>query len=82
MSKEQDMACGSTPRQPSTKMAVAPRANGSSIGAANRRLSLSCYQNDSFRSINKDKKRDNTRPVAPVNYVAISKEDNLSQILQ
>ncbi|XP_019183039.1 PREDICTED: 65-kDa microtubule-associated protein 1-like isoform X1 [Ipomoea nil] len=69
--REQKMSnCGFSPGQPSTK-----KANGSSNGAApSRRLSLrGCYQNGSSRSTNKDGKRD-TRPVAPVNYVAISKE--------
>ncbi|KAL0399177.1 UNVERIFIED_CONTAM: microtubule-associated protein 1 [Sesamum radiatum] len=81
MSKEQESMFGATPspaRQPSTKKVVAPRTNGSANGSSSRRLSLNAHQNGS-RSINRDGKRDN-RPVAPVNYVAISKEDAASHI--
>ncbi|KAL0362874.1 UNVERIFIED_CONTAM: microtubule-associated protein 1 [Sesamum calycinum] len=81
MSKEQESMFGATPspaRQPSTKKVVGPRANGGANGSSSRRLSLNAHQNGS-RSINRDGKRDN-RPVAPVNYVAISKEDAASQI--
>lgn len=76
--KEQE--AGSTPspaRQPSAKKVVGPRANGSANGGTSRRLSLNAHQNG--RSVNKDGKRDN-RPVAPVNYVAISKEDAVSHV--
>ncbi|XP_075503077.1 65-kDa microtubule-associated protein 1-like [Primulina tabacum] len=69
---EQETVFGSTPspaRQLTTKKVVAPRVNG----ATGRRLSLNTNQNGS-RSVNRDGKRD-TRPIAPVNYVAISKED-------
>lgn len=55
-----------------------PRANGGANGTPNRRLSLNAHQNGS-RSISKDGKRDN-RPVAPVNYVAMSKEDAASHV--
>ncbi|XP_020553950.1 65-kDa microtubule-associated protein 1 [Sesamum indicum] len=81
MSKEQESMFGATPspaRQPSTKKVVGPRANGSANGSSSRRLSLNAHQNGS-RSINRDGKREN-RPVAPVNYVAISKEDAASHI--
>ncbi|XP_073298929.1 65-kDa microtubule-associated protein 1-like isoform X1 [Primulina huaijiensis] len=74
--KEQETVFGSTPspaRQISTKKVVGPRANGGPNGSAGRRLSLNVHQNGS-RSINRDAKRD-MRPVAPVNYVAISKDD-------
>lgn len=56
-----------------------PRANGSGAnGTPIKRLSLN--QNGS-RSINRDGKRDNnTKPIAPVNYVAMSKEDDASPI--
>lgn len=79
MSKEQEAIFGATPspaRQLSTKKVVGPRANGGTNGTASRRLSLNAHQNGS-RSINRDGK---TRPVAPVNYVAISKEDAASHI--
>ncbi|KAE9456468.1 hypothetical protein C3L33_11555, partial [Rhododendron williamsianum] len=61
------------------KKVVGPRANGGGAnGTPIKRLSLN--QNGS-RSINKDGKRDNnTRPIAPVNYVAMSKEDDASPI--
>lgn len=70
--KEQETVFGSTPtpaRQLTTKKVVAPRANG----ATGRRLSLNTNQNGS-QSVNRDGKRD-TRPIAVVNYVTISKED-------
>ncbi|KAG6405304.1 hypothetical protein SASPL_132891 [Salvia splendens] len=74
-------AFSSTPspaRQPSTKKAVGPRANGGANGSSTRRHSLNSHQNGS-RSINRDGKRD-TRQVTPVNYVAMSKEDAASHI--
>lgn len=60
---------------------MGPRANGGggANGTPSRRLSLNAHQNGS-RSTTKDGKRDNTRPVAPVNYVAISKEDAASHV--
>ncbi|MCD7459213.1 hypothetical protein HAX54_040324 [Datura stramonium] len=76
--KEQETPFGSTPspaRSLGTKKVVGPRANGS----ANRRLSLNSHQNGS-RSTTKDGKRDHSRTVAPVNYVAISKDDAASHI--
>ncbi|XP_057765575.1 65-kDa microtubule-associated protein 1 [Salvia miltiorrhiza] len=79
-SKDQE-AFGATPspaRPLSTKKVVGPRANGGANGSSGRRLSLNSHQNGS-RSINRDGKRD-TRPVAPVNYVAMSKEDAASHI--
>ncbi|CAA3021709.1 65-kDa microtubule-associated 1-like [Olea europaea subsp. europaea] len=81
LSKEPEPVFGSTPspaRQPSTKKVVGPRANGSTNGTTNRRLSLNAHQNGS-RSINRDRKRDST-PAAPVNYVAMSKDDAVSHI--
>ncbi|XP_051125998.1 65-kDa microtubule-associated protein 1-like [Andrographis paniculata] len=82
MNKEQEAMAGSTPspRGVGTKKVVGPRANGGggANGSSNRRLSLNAHQNGS-RSINRDGKRDN-RPVAPVNYVAISKEDAASHV--
>ncbi|KAL3508440.1 hypothetical protein ACH5RR_027841 [Cinchona calisaya] len=82
LSKEQEAMFGSTPspaRQVSMKKAVGPRANAGANGTAGRRLSLPAHQNGS-RSINKDGKRDSSRPIAPVNYVSISKEDAASHI--
>ncbi|KAK6774151.1 hypothetical protein RDI58_029390 [Solanum bulbocastanum] len=76
--KEQETPFGSTPsaaRPLGTKKVVGPRANGS----GNRRLSLNSHQNGS-RSTTKDGKRDLSRMVAPVNYVAISKDDADSHI--
>ncbi|KAL2476073.1 65-kDa microtubule-associated protein 1 [Abeliophyllum distichum] len=81
MSKEQEAIFGATPspaRQLGTKKVVGPRANGGTNGTVSRRLSLNAHQNGS-RSVNRDGKRD-TRPVAPLNYVAISKEDAASHI--
>ncbi|KAA8527015.1 hypothetical protein F0562_008756 [Nyssa sinensis] len=74
---EQEAIFGSRPspgRPLGTKKVVGPRANGT----PSRRLSLNAHQNGA-RSTNKDGKRD-ARPVAPVNYVAISKEDAASHI--
>ncbi|KAI8552925.1 hypothetical protein RHMOL_Rhmol06G0305800 [Rhododendron molle] len=86
LNTEQEAIFGSRP-SPSparaslgTKKVVGPRANGGANGTPSRRLSMNPHQNGS-RSINRDGKRDsNTRPVAPVNYVAISKEDAASHI--
>ncbi|XP_057472672.1 65-kDa microtubule-associated protein 1-like [Actinidia eriantha] len=81
LNTEQESIFGSrpspSPGRPSlgTKKVVGPRANGTS----SRRLSLNPHQNGS-RSISKDGKREITRPVAPVNYVAISNEDAASHI--
>ncbi|XP_024960212.1 65-kDa microtubule-associated protein 1 [Cynara cardunculus var. scolymus] len=70
LNTEQEAMFGSkpSPARPltSSKKAVA----GSRL---NRRLSLN--QNGGSRSVNKDGKRDHIRPVAPLNYVAISKND-------
>ncbi|XP_023901091.1 65-kDa microtubule-associated protein 1 [Quercus suber] len=81
---EQEAIFGSRPspaRPAGTKKVVGPRANGGggANGTPSRRLSLNAHQNGS-RSTTKDGKRDNTRPVAPVNYVAISKEDAASHV--
>lgn len=79
-STEQEAIFGARPspaRPSATKKVVGPRANGGANGTPSRRLSLN--QNGS-RSAAKDGKRDNTRPAAPVNYVAISKEDTASHV--
>ncbi|CAN4102670.1 unnamed protein product [Withania somnifera] len=80
MSKDPEVF-GSTPspaRPPGPKKVTGPRANGSANGPASRRLSLNSHQNGS-RSTSKDGKRDN-RPIAPVNYVAMTKDDAASHI--
>ncbi|KAE8679144.1 65-kDa microtubule-associated protein 1 [Hibiscus syriacus] len=66
-------------RSAGTKKVVGPRANGGANGTPSRRLSLCASQNGS-RSAGKDGKRDSTRLAAPVNFVAISKEDAASHI--
>ena len=61
-----------------TKKAGGARANGAANGTpSSRRLSLN--QNGS-RSMNKDSKRDSMRPMTPVKYDAISKDDSGSHI--
>lgn len=80
---EQEAIFGSRPspaRPVGTKKVVGPRANGGANGTPSRRLSLNANQNGS-RSSAKEGRRDSTsRPAAPVNYVAISKEDAASHI--
>lgn len=80
MSKDPEVF-GSTPspaRPLGPKKVTGPRANGSANGPASRRLSLNSHQNGS-RSTSKDGKRD-TRLSAPVNYVAMTKDDAASHI--
>ncbi|BAT88592.1 hypothetical protein VIGAN_05212800 [Vigna angularis var. angularis] len=75
---DQESVFGSRPspaRPLGNKKVVGPRPNGT----PNRRLSLNAHQNGS-RSTAKDGKRDNTRPVAPLNYVSMSKEDAASHV--
>ncbi|KAJ6828931.1 65-kDa microtubule-associated protein 1-like isoform X1 [Iris pallida] len=79
VSTEQEAVFGSKPspnRPLGPKKVVGPRANGGANGTPNRRLSLG---NNGSRSMGKDNKRDH-RPAAPVNYVAISKEDAASHV--
>ncbi|XP_040989977.1 65-kDa microtubule-associated protein 1-like [Juglans microcarpa x Juglans regia] len=81
-STEQEAIFGSRPspaRPVGTKKVVGPRTNGGANGTPTRRLSLNAHQNGA-RSTTKDGKRDNNRPVAPVNYVAISKDDAASHV--
>ncbi|KAB2615580.1 65-kDa microtubule-associated protein 1-like [Pyrus ussuriensis x Pyrus communis] len=78
---EQEAPFGSKPspaRPVGTKKVVGPRANGGANGTPSRRLSLNAHQNGS-RSVTKDGKRD-LRPVAPMNYVEMAKEDAASHI--
>ncbi|XP_020584306.1 65-kDa microtubule-associated protein 1-like [Phalaenopsis equestris] len=67
-----------------SKKAITPRSNGgASNGAPNlsRRLSLNQGVNSNgVRSGSKDGRRESARPSAPVNYVAISKEDAASLV--
>lgn len=79
LNTEQEAIFGSKPspaRSLSTKKVMGLRANGAN-GTPGRRMSVA-HQNLS-RSINKDGKRD-MRPVAPVNYVSLAKEDATSCI--
>ncbi|KAJ9562668.1 hypothetical protein OSB04_007828 [Centaurea solstitialis] len=73
-STEQEPVFGSrsSPARPvsSTKKVAGPRANGTPT----RRLS------NGGRSVNKDGKRENTKPVGALNYAAISKEDAGSHV--
>nr|GEW22083.1 65-kDa microtubule-associated protein 1-like [Tanacetum cinerariifolium] len=79
LNTEQEAMFGSkpSPARPasSTKKVLGPRVNGGAAnGAPTRRLSMN--QNGS-----KSGKRDsNARPIAPTNYVAISKEDAASHV--
>uniref|UniRef100_A0A1D1XSE6 65-kDa microtubule-associated protein 1 n=1 Tax=Anthurium amnicola TaxID=1678845 RepID=A0A1D1XSE6_9ARAE len=83
LNTEQEAVFGSRPspnRPLGPKKVVGPRANGnSSNGTPSRRLSLQSSGSGS-RSMNKDAKRENARLSAPVNYVAISKEDAASHV--
>lgn len=84
-SSEQESIFGSRPspaRPAGPKKVVGPRTNGGVNGTPSRRLSLNAHQNGS-RSTTKEGKRESTgsiRPAAPVNYVAISKEDSASHV--
>lgn len=84
-SSEQESIFGSRPspaRPAGPKKVVGARANGGVNGTPSRRLSLNAHQNGS-RSTTKEGKRESTgsiRPAAPVNYVAISKEDSASHV--
>ncbi|CAN6471997.1 unnamed protein product [Victoria cruziana] len=78
LATEQETIFGSRPspnRPLGPKKVVGPRVNGN--GTPNRRLSSGALQ--SVRSASKDGKRD-LRPAAPVNYVAIAKEDAASHV--
>lgn len=81
LNTEQETLFGSRPspnRPLGPKKVVSPRINGGgSNGTPSRRLSL---QANGTRSTSKDGKRDNNRPAAPVNYVAIAKEDAASHV--
>ncbi|XP_009394695.2 65-kDa microtubule-associated protein 1 [Musa acuminata AAA Group] len=87
LATEQEAMFGSRPspvRPLGAKKVISPRSNGSAPnGTATRRLSLNSHQGGSSGSpsLSRDGKRDNSnRPSAPVNYVAIAKEDAASPI--
>lgn len=64
-----------SPARPGSANKKGPRANGGSNGTPNRRLSLNNHQNGTRSS-----KEGKIRPAAPVNYVAVSKDDDSSHI--
>lgn len=64
-----------SPVRPGSANKKGPRANGGSNGTPSRRLSLNSHQNGTRSS-----KEGKLRPAAPVNYVAISKDDASSYI--
>ncbi|CAM0910033.1 unnamed protein product [Alopecurus aequalis] len=80
LAAEQEKLFGSKPspgRPQSAKKLPGPRANGGAVnGTPNRRLSV--LQNGP-RSASRDGRRESVRPSAPVNYVAIAKDDVASQ---
>ncbi|RZR95054.1 hypothetical protein BHM03_00023872 [Ensete ventricosum] len=87
LATEQEAMFGSRPspvRPLGAKKVISPRSNGSAPnGTATRRLSLNSHQSGSSgpQSVSRDGKRDNSnRPAAPVNYVAIAKEDAASPV--
>lgn len=84
-STEQEALFGSRPspaRSISTKKVVGPRGNGiGSNGTPGRRLSMNPHgNNSSSRAVSRDGKREHQRPAAPVNYVAIAKDDAASHV--
>lgn len=93
LTTEQETLFGSRPspnRPQSSKKGAGPRANGSSSSGTplNRRLSLGVQQSGTNgvtpvrqgMSGSKEGKRELSRPVAPVNYVSLPKEDSVSQV--
>uniref|UniRef100_M8B9Y9 65-kDa microtubule-associated protein 1 n=1 Tax=Aegilops tauschii TaxID=37682 RepID=M8B9Y9_AEGTA len=81
LAAEQEKLFGSKPspaRPQSAKKLPGPRANGGAVnGTPNRRLSV--QQQNGVRSASRDGRRESVRPSAPVNYVAIAKDDAASQ---
>ncbi|XP_057829012.1 65-kDa microtubule-associated protein 1 [Cryptomeria japonica] len=93
LTTEQESLFGSRPspsRQLSSKKGAASRTNGSSANGTplNRRLSLGGQQVGTNgvtpvrqgMSASKEGKREHSRPGALVNYVALAKEDSISQV--
>ncbi|CAL0307376.1 unnamed protein product [Lupinus luteus] len=80
---EQETVFSSRPspaRPVSAKKPAGPRTNGGTAnGTPSRRLSINAHQNGS-KSTLKEGKKDNVRAAAPVNYVAMSKEDAASHV--
>ncbi|KAJ8642503.1 hypothetical protein MRB53_004251 [Persea americana] len=81
LNTEQEAIFGSRPspnRPLAPKKVVGPRANGGgSNGTPSRRLSLNA---NGARSASKDGKKESNRLSAPLNYVAIAKEDAASHV--
>ncbi|KAF0903117.1 hypothetical protein E2562_025708 [Oryza meyeriana var. granulata] len=77
LAAEQEKLFGSKPspaRPQSSRKVPGPRTNGGAANSTpNRRLSV--HQNGG-RSASRDGRRDSGRPAAPVNYVAICKEES------
>eukprot|EP01018_Ginkgo_biloba_P014068 Gb_13525 [translate_table: standard] len=93
LTTEQETLFGSRPspnRPLASKKIVGPRTNGSSGNGTplNRRLSLGVQQAGAngvtpvrqAMSASKDGKREQSRPVVPANYVALPKEELVSQL--
>lgn len=86
LNTEQEAFFGSRPspaRPLGPKKAVGPRANGgASNGTPTRRLSLNTHHGSSngVRSVSRDGRREASRAAAPVNYVALAKEDAVSHV--
>ncbi|KAE8774789.1 65-kDa microtubule-associated protein 1-like [Hordeum vulgare] len=81
LAAEQEKLFGSKPspaRPQSAKKLPGSRVNGGAVnGTPNRRLSV--QQQNGLRSASRDGRRESVRPSAPVNYVAIAKDDAASQ---
>ncbi|KAL6602985.1 hypothetical protein ACP70R_043346 [Stipagrostis hirtigluma subsp. patula] len=80
LAAEQEKLFGSKPspaRPQSSRKVAGARANGAASGTPARKLSA---LQSGGRSASRDGRRDTGRPAAPVNYVAIAKEDAVSQV--
>ncbi|KAJ0989742.1 hypothetical protein J5N97_008098 [Dioscorea zingiberensis] len=83
---EQEAMFGSRPspaRSLGPKKVVGPRAGGGAAnGTPSRRLSLNTHSSgaNGGRSAIRDGRRESARPAAPVNYVAIAKEEAVSHV--
>lgn len=86
LTTEQEAIFGSKPspaRSLGPKKAVGPRAGGGvPNGTPNRRLSLNTHNNsmNGGRSTARDGRRESARLAAPINYVAIAKEEAASYV--
>lgn len=83
LAAEQEKLFGSKPSparpQSSRKVAGARVVSGVANGTPVRRLSA-LHSGGSGRSVSRDGRKNTGRPAAPVNYVAIAKEDAASQV--